>query len=187
MKTILVSIVILTFLALVIWGLRHKDWREKYLGSSILIITTIVLSIALIVSFTLPENTYPWTLIYTLPISLAIWLTTTMLTAPTDENKLIEFYRRTHPGGPGWRRIAAKIDEDFSSGHIFNRRNIVGCLSGIIGTYAALIGFGHLMLGKILSGMLLMGLMVLSIIIIVKNLSEEKWEKAGESENQPVG
>jgi len=176
MKGILVTIVLLTFAALVFWGLRKKEWRKQYIGSSIFIITMIVLSIALIISFTLPENTYPWTLIYTLPISLAIWLTTTMLTDPVDETKLIEFYRRTHPGGPGWKKIAAKISEDYSAGHIFNKRNIIGCLFGIIGTYAALIGFGNLMLGNVLTGSLLLALMVVSIVIIVKNLSDEKWE-----------
>lgn len=176
MKGILVAIVLLTFVALIVWGLSKKAWRKEYLGSSIFIISMIVLSIALVVVITLPENTYPWTLIYTLPISLSVWLTTTMLTKPTEEAKLIEFYRRTHPGGPGWKKIADKVEEDYSAGHIFNKRNIIGCLFGIIGTYAALIGFGHLMLGKLLSGSLLMVLLVISIVIIVKNLSDEKWE-----------
>jgi hypothetical protein len=39
-----------------------------------------------------------------------------------------------------------------------------------------LIGFGHLMFGNLLSGLLLMVLMIVSIYIIVKNLSNEKWE-----------
>jgi len=178
MKIILVALVILTLVALVIWGLRKKEWRKQYLRSSIFIISMVVLSIALIVTITLPENTFPWTLIYTLPISLAVWLTATMLTDPVDEEKLIEFYRRTHPGGPGWQKIADKIQEDYSAGHLFTKRNIIGCLFGIIGTYAALIGFGHLMLGKYLSGIILMGLLVISIIVIVRNLSNEKWEAA---------
>ncbi|HCL00083.1 MAG TPA: hypothetical protein DHW42_08280, partial [Candidatus Marinimicrobia bacterium] len=176
MKGILIAIVLLTFVALIVWGLSKKAWRKEYLGSSIFIISMIVLSIALVVLITLPEKTYPWTLIYTLPISLSVWLTTTMLTKPTEEAKLIEFYRRTHPGGPGWKKIADKVKEDYSAGHIFNKRNIIGCLFGIIGTYAALIGFGHLILGRLLSGSLLMVLLVISIVIIVKNLSDEKWE-----------
>jgi SSS family solute:Na+ symporter len=175
-KGILVTIVLLTFIALFIWGISKKEWRAKYLSSSIFIISIIVISISLIITITLPENTYPWTLIYTLPISLSIWLTVTMLTKPTDESKLIEFYRRTHPGGPGWKRIAAKIEKDYSAGHIFTKRNIVGCIFGIIGTYAALIGFGHLILGKYLSGSLLIGLLIVCIYIIVKNLTDEKWE-----------
>ena len=175
-KGILVTIVLLTFISLLIWGISKKEWRAKYLGSSIFIISIIVISISLIIAITLPENTYPWTLIYTLPISLSIWLTVTMLTKPTDESKLIEFYKRTHPGGPGWKRIAAKIEKDYSAGHIFTKRNIVGCIFGIIGTYAALIGFGHLMLGKYSSGLLLLALLIICIYIIVKNLSDEKWE-----------
>ncbi|MCD6441538.1 MAG: Na+:solute symporter [Candidatus Marinimicrobia bacterium] len=176
MKGILIAIVLLTFVALIVFGLSKKAWRKEYLGSSIFIISMIVLSIVLVVVITLPENTYPWTLIYTLPISLSVWLTTTMLTKPTEEAKLIEFYKRTHPGGPGWKKIADKVKEDYSAGHTFNKRNIIGCIFGIIGTYAALIGFGHLILGKLVSGSLLMVLLVISIVIIVKNLSNEKWE-----------
>jgi len=176
MKGILIAIVLLTFVALIVFGLSKKAWRKEYLGSSIFIISMIVLSIVLVVVITLPEKTYPWTLIYTLPISLSVWLTTTMLTKPTEEAKLIEFYKRTHPGGPGWKKIADKVKEDYSAGHTFNKRNIIGCIFGIIGTYAALIGFGHLILGKLVSGSLLMVLLVISIVIIVKNLSNEKWE-----------
>jgi SSS family solute:Na+ symporter len=178
MKGILIVIVLAVFFTLVFRGLRHREWRARYLGSSIFIIAMVVLSVALVIAITLPENTYPWTLIYTLPISLSVWLTATMLTEPTDEATLIEFYKRTHPGGPGWKKIAAKIEKDYSAGHIFHRRNIIGCLFGIIGTYAALIGFGRFMLGKLTSGMLLMGLTIVCIYVIVKNLSDEKWESA---------
>jgi Na+/proline symporter len=175
-KFILISLVLLTLIALIIFGLSKKEWRNQYFGSSIFILSMIVLSLALVISITLPEKNFPWTLIYTLPISLAVWLTATMLTKPTDEDRLIDFYERTHPGGPGWNKIASKIEKDYSAGHLFTKRNIIGCIFGIIGTYAALIGFGHLMLGKLVSGSILIALLILSIYVIVKNLTNEKWE-----------
>jgi len=33
-----------------------------------------------------------------------IWLLVTLLTAPVEEHKLISFFKRTHPGGIGWKR-----------------------------------------------------------------------------------
>jgi Na+/proline symporter len=41
-------------------------------------------------------------------ITTACWITVTMFTRPTDEEKLRKFYRLVHPGGPGWKRIIEK-------------------------------------------------------------------------------
>ncbi len=38
-----------------------------------------------------------------------VWLIVTYITKPVDENKLIEFYKRTYPGGIGWKRISEKV------------------------------------------------------------------------------
>jgi len=177
LKTFLITEIVITSAVLVIWGLRKKEWREKYLKSSIFIIFIIVISVIIVFTITLPEKKFPWTTIYTLPLSAAIWLTATMLTKPTDEKTLIEFYKRTHPGGPGWKRIAAKIKDDYSAGYLYNKRNVIGAIFAIIGTYTALIGFGNIILGDLTLGIALMGVMAVSIFIVVKNLYTEKWER----------
>ena len=176
LKIMLLALILLSLIFLVIWGLRKKAWREQYLGSSISIIFIAVIAVSLVLTITLPEKKFPWTLIYTVPISLTIWLTVTMLTKPVDEAKLIEFYRRVHPGGPGWKRIADKISEDYSAGSLFTRRNIIGAAFGIIGVFGALLGIGSFVIGKTLLGFVLVGIMSISIFIVIKNLSNERWE-----------
>lgn len=176
LKTILISMVVITLIALLFWGLNKKEWRARYLNSSIFIILIIFIAISLILAITLPEKRFPWTLIYTVPISLAIWLTVTMLTKPVAEEKLIEFYQRVHPGGPGWRRIANKLSQDYGSGSLFTKRNLIGAFFGVTAVYSALIGFGHLIIGNTLWGIVLMAVMLISIFIIVKNLTNERWE-----------
>jgi len=178
LKTILLALIVLSLIALIIWGLRKQTWREQYLGSSILIIFIAMLAVSLVLTITLPEKKFPWTLLYTVPISLTIWLTVTMLTKPVDENKLIEFYRRVHPGGPGWKRIADKISEDFSAGSLFTSRNMLGAIFGIIAVFGALLGIGSFVIGKTVLGFALIGIMLVSIFIVVMNLSNEKWESA---------
>jgi len=175
LKIILTSMVGLTFIALAIWGLRKKAWRAQYMQSSIFTIFIIILAIGLVLTITLPEKNFPWTLIYAVPITMAIWLTATMLTRPTDEKHLIEFYKRVHPGGPGWKRIADKISVDYSASSLFTKKNLVGAVFGVIATYSALIGFGCLMLERIVPGIILMGVLIVSIYISIKNLSNEKW------------
>ncbi len=41
-------------------------------------------------------------------ITTISWITVTLLTRPTDEDRLRKFYRLVHPGGPGWKRIMEK-------------------------------------------------------------------------------
>ena len=38
-------------------------------------------------------------------ITTIVWLLVTFMTKPDDDQKLIEFYKKTRPGGPGWKRI----------------------------------------------------------------------------------
>ncbi|MDX1998692.1 MAG: sodium:solute symporter family protein [Thermoanaerobaculia bacterium] len=40
-------------------------------------------------------------------LTTAAWLAATFLAPPTAEGTLVEFVRRTRPGGPGWRRVRA--------------------------------------------------------------------------------
>jgi SSS family solute:Na+ symporter len=41
-------------------------------------------------------------------ITTISWITVTLLTQPTDEDRLRKFYRLVHPGGPGWKHIMEK-------------------------------------------------------------------------------
>lgn len=53
----------------------------------------------------LPEwATYPAVVLTT----TAVWLIVTFLTPPESDKKLISFYNKVQPGGPGWKQIAAK-------------------------------------------------------------------------------
>lgn len=178
LKIILTAMIIIGLIALFIWGLRKKEWRAQYLRSSVFIILISIIAIALILTITLPEKKFPWTLIYTVPISLAIWLTVTMLTKPVDEDKLIEFYKRVHPGGPGWRAIAAKVGLDEGQGTLFTPRNWRNAILAIIGAFSVLLGFGQFILGRTTTGLALMAIMIVCVVVIVNSLTEEKWEAA---------
>lgn len=178
MQSIFIGFIAISLLMLLIFGLSRSSWRKQYLKSSILIIFIAVVAISLILIITLPEKKFPWTMIYTVPISLTVWLTVTLLTRPTAEQKLIEFYKRVHPGGPGWKRIAEKITIDYSDTSLFTKKNVVSAISAIIAVYSALIGIGNLIIGHTLLGAALLGIVAISILFLIRNLSNEKWEAA---------
>jgi len=54
---------------------------------------------------------FPFTLFGIAGFTTVVWLTGTFLTKPVKREHLLAFYRRVHPGGPGWRVIAAQIPE----------------------------------------------------------------------------
>ncbi len=178
LKIIFLSFIAMSFLMLLIFGLSRSQWCKKNLKSSILIIFIAVVAISLILIITLPEKKFPWTMIYTVPISLTIWLTVTMLTRPTAEEKLIEFYKRVHPGGPGWKRIAEKISVNYTETSLFTRKNILRALTAIVAVYSALLGIGNLIIGRTYLGIFLFGILAISVLLLIRNLSDEKWEAA---------
>src|SRR5207249_8477439 len=50
---------------------------------------------------------FPETLYYIVAVTTVVWLAVTFATRPADEETLKRFFRRVHPGGPGWARVAA--------------------------------------------------------------------------------
>ena len=54
---------------------------------------------------------FPDSLLWLVPWTTACWLTATLATRPEPLPHLIRFYRRTRPGGPGWRGVAAAAGE----------------------------------------------------------------------------
>ena len=75
--------------------------------------------------------------------SAAVWIPAMFLTRPESEETLAEFYRRTRPGGPGWRRQQAAtglaplqdLGADLRSG-----------FTGIVLLFASMFGVGWLVL-----------------------------------------
>ena len=72
----------------------------------------------------------------------AVWLIVTFLTKPTDEKKLISFYKRTYPGGIGWKHIQNLLPETKQNNYF--GRTLVNWIMGIILIYASLFGVGDL-------------------------------------------
>jgi Na+/proline symporter len=49
---------------------------------------------------------FPFTLISLVAWTTGCWLLVTFLTPPESNERLVAFYRRVRPGGPGWTRVA---------------------------------------------------------------------------------
>lgn len=94
-------------------------------------------------------------------ITTAIWLIATFLTAPDNEEKLRDFYRKTKPGGPGWKKVikdAQKEGLDLNEGEIgkWNVPNgIAAMFAGCFFVYSTLFATGFWLYGQIASASIL--------------------------------
>lgn len=114
----------------------------------------------------------PLTLYPTVLGTTIVWLAVTYLTRPVPEEKLVEFFRRTHPGGPGWRRIAAlvpDVEPDKGLGRL-----ALDWLLGVVMIYSFLFGVGYLLFTEYLKGFLVLAVGIACGWIIWTDLSRRE-------------
>ncbi|MCF8219742.1 MAG: Na+:solute symporter [Bacteroidales bacterium] len=119
---------------------------------------------------------YEWILIIIVIWSTVIWLAVTFLTTPTKEDKLKSFYKRVHPGGWGWKRIAAQMPE--VTGDSGYGRLLVNWLAGSVMIMSALFGTGRLIFGEFREAIIYLILVGITATIIIWQMNKLGWKKA---------
>jgi len=144
--------------------LRWFWWRiNAWSEISAMIAPLIIYPLARAWGLESPITLYPLVIGSTL-----IWLAATFLTKPTNESTLRAFYTRVHPGGIGWKPIAAMLPEVKSdSGHW---RMFFSWLCGVALVYASLFGIGELIFGNFGRAGLYGGVAALAVFVIYKQL-----------------
>jgi Na+/proline symporter len=114
---------------------------------------------------------FAYLMIVTVGITSVVWIVVTMITRPEPVEKLVSFYRRVRPEGPGWNGIAARADlaEEHAHGRlslqIFNW--ILGCAL----IYGSLFGIGKLIFKEWGTGVIYLAIAILAGVLISRNLS----------------
>ncbi len=112
---------------------------------------------------------FPQSLFVIVLFTTVAWLSATFITQPVDEKTLNDFYRRTTPGGPGWKRFSAKHNktDDMPLSHLF-----FNWLAGIIMVYCSLFAIGKLIFREYAAGLVLTVLSVTLFIFIAARLKK---------------
>jgi SSS family transporter len=116
---------------------------------------------------------FPYTLLYLVAWTTLCWIVVTVMTAPEPEAHLVAFYRRVHPGGPGWARIA-NIAGGPPPEPIADL--VVDWIAGWVLVYAILFGIGSIVLGSPTAGLLCFLVAAAAIAIIWRDLSRRGWK-----------
>ena len=134
------------------------------------------------------EQPFPLNLLYLVPYSVGFALLVTYLTKPVTRERLIAFYRKVQPGGPGWRWVEAEIrrtDPGFRCHSPFTRRALRGWVLSTLAILCFLFGSQMLIVGDALgtppfiptrvAGMLLMAIGGGLGWIVARSFSEKRW------------
>jgi Na+/proline symporter len=87
--------------------LRWFWWRINAWCEVVAMISSFGISVLLLIlkkQFQIDILTH-YALLLTIAVTTACWLLTAFITAPTDRQKLIDFYKKVRPFGPGWKTI----------------------------------------------------------------------------------
>ena len=121
---------------------------------------------------------FPITLYPIVAGTTIVWLLVTFLTKPVNHAHLLAFYKKVHPGGIGWRRIARELP-DIKSDTGFGRM-FLSWLFGVTLVYSSLFGIGKLLFGEYLSAFIYLSLAAISIGVIVYNIKKSEFEELEE-------
>ncbi len=103
-------------------------------------------------------------------ITTLVWLVVTFLTPAEDKKVLLNFYKKTTPGGPGWRHVVGneKIKNEYWS----VPSGILAMLFSLVMIYSLLFSTGYLIYGNLdLAGILIF------IALIALCLLSKIWKK----------
>ena len=113
--------------------------------------------------------TYAKTMLITVLVTTAVWLSVTFATGPESSATLDRFYRKVRPGGPGWRPVSRRLgfgDDPIPGGVL----SWVNWVAGLAAVYCAVVSLGDLLVGSQLRGLLYGVAAVGAFLLIQRNL-----------------
>lgn len=86
-------------------------------------------------------------LLVTVAVTTAVWVSAAFLTRPTHPQTLRRFYRLVRPAGPGWASVRSECPDAGPPDSLSDA--LVGMIAGLALVYGALFGMGHFLLGRL--------------------------------------
>jgi len=119
---------------------------------------------------------FAYLMLVTVGLTTIVWLAVTLFTSAEPMDKLVSFYRRVRPEGPGWKKVAAEagVLEAHASGTLSAQfaNWILGCAL----IYGSLFGIGKLIFKEWAIGSLYLLLAIAAGALISWNLSRVGWQ-----------
>ena len=99
-------------------------------------------------------------------VTTFFWLLVTILTKPTDDDKLMEFYKKIKPYGVGWNGFISKLNiKRINDKGDSAMRDLFLVFLGVLMVYFGLFGIGYILYNQMVIGVVLLILSSISFII----------------------
>ena len=162
--------------------LRWYWWRINAACEVVAMASSFTISV---VFFTMKKAGHAMPFAQTVLLSVAFttvcWVVTAFVSAPTSRERLIAFYRKVYPAGPGWRKIReeAGVSESEAALHGDNMgQATLGWIAGCLTIWSSLFAIGNFLYGRTPTALLLTAVFVASgsvLLYVVNRL----WDKNG--------
>ena len=92
-------------------------------------------------------------LLITIAFTTVCWVSTAYLGPKTDDRTLIEFYKKIHPFGPGWRQVREKAGISEAEAATWAQHeniplSLLGWTTGCLMIWSALFAVGNFLYGR---------------------------------------
>ena len=157
-----------------VYILRWYWWRVNAWSEIAAMSAALIVSLGLSWSGTFDGSTalgFAQTMLTTVGITTVVWLTATFVTAPEPDEKLVSFYRRVRPAGPGWHAVAARAGAVVTPPAERLGPNFVNWLLGIAVVYSTLFAIGNLMFGSALKVALQAGIALAGAVLLSRRVA----------------
>jgi hypothetical protein len=141
---------------------RINAWSEIAAMSAALIVSVFLQATGVFEAGT--PGGFARTILTTVAVTTLVWLAATFATAPEPDSRLVEFYRRVHPAGPGWTAVAARAGAIATPPAERLAPSFLNWLLGIVVVYSTLFAIGEVLFGE---GLLALGLIAVALVTAV--------------------
>jgi Na+/proline symporter len=161
--------------------LRWFWWRINAWTEVIAMISSFTISlIFFIMRKTGHAQPFAHTVLYSVAFTTICWLVAAYVTPPTTRERLIAFYRKVHPSGPGWRviREEAGVTVAQAASHSDHMGSAtLGWVAGCLTIWSSLFAIGNFLYGRTPLALTLTAVFIVSglVLIVVTN---RLWDKA---------
>ncbi len=119
---------------------------------------------------------FPESLFFIVGLTTVSWITVTFLTGPVDAERLISFYKKVYPGGPGWKAVRDKAGTDMSREEPIIRL-LFNWVLGILLVYMSLFSIGYIIVGEYSAGIPLLAGAFLIFVLLNRQLKYHPFQK----------
>lgn len=154
--------------------LRWFWWRINAWSEVSAMITAAVVSVFLQVVLRWDSDKpkdFAYLMLVTVGLTTVVWITVTVFTRAEPIEKLVSFYRRVQPEGPGWNGIAAEAGMSASHAQGSLSLQFVNWILGCALIYGSLFGIGKLIFKEWAMGAILLLIAIAAGVLISRNLS----------------